>query len=73
MTTSQHDDLLAELQGIEGATWLSPAMKALASDTNDRVRALADREMEVGLSAGDFTSLLVEAAERAKANANSRP
>lgn len=59
------------MQGLEGADWLSPAIRILARETNDRVRALADREMEVGLSSSDFTGLLVEAAKRATDDADS--
>jgi hypothetical protein len=59
------------MQGIERADWLTPATAELARQTNDRVRTIADRELEPGLSPADFITLLIEAAQRAKADADS--
>jgi hypothetical protein len=66
------DDALLAMQGIANADWVVPANARLARETNDMVRALADREMEPGLSPADFTKLLIAAALRAEADAASR-
>jgi hypothetical protein len=68
----QVDDISLVMQGIEDAGWLTPAAAELARQTNDRVRTIADRELEPGLSPADFTTLLIEAAQRAEARADSR-
>lgn len=70
MKRDQADDSMPELQGLGKTDWLSPATAQLARQTNDLVRALAAREMELGLSASDFTKLLIEAAQKAEAEAN---
>lgn len=70
MKRDQADDSMPHLQGLGKADWLSPATAQLARQTNDLVRALAAREMEPGLSPSDFTKLLIEAAQKAEADAN---
>jgi hypothetical protein len=72
MTDNGSDDNIPALQGIESADWLVPATAELARQTNNRVRMIADREMECGLSPLDFTKLLIEAALRAEADADPR-
>jgi hypothetical protein len=57
-------------QGIGAADWLEPSIAALAQETNEKVRALADRELEPSLSPGDFLVLLAAAARRAEADAD---
>ncbi len=57
-------------QGIGAAEWLEPSIAALAQQTNDQVRVLADRELEPSLSPGDFFVLLAAAARRAEADAD---
>jgi len=70
MKPDQADDSMPELQGLGKTDWLSPATALLARQTNDLVRELAAQEMEPGLSASDFTKLLIEAAQKAEAEAN---
>lgn len=57
-------------QGIGAVEWLEPSIAQLARQTNDQVRALADRELEPSLSSGDFFVLLAAAARRAEADAD---
>lgn len=70
MKPDQADDAMPALQGLGKADWLSPAIALLARQTNDLVRDLAAKEMEPGLSASDFTKLLIEAAQKAEAGSD---
>ena len=72
MTIDGTEEGMPALQGIRRADWLSPAVAELARQTNDRVRAIADREMDPFLSPSDFTKLLMESGHRAEANADSQ-
>jgi hypothetical protein len=58
------------LQGIGQEEWIEPLIAELARQTNDEVRAIADRELEPGLSPSDFMVLLAAAATRAEADAD---
>ncbi|WP_170984531.1 hypothetical protein [Rhodoligotrophos defluvii] len=62
---------LLALQGVVDADWCNPANAALARKINGRAMAIAQREMEPGLSASDFVALLAAAARRAEADARS--
>jgi hypothetical protein len=67
------EDLLravARLQGLAEDRWLSEGIAALARETNDAVRAIAARELDLDLSPGDFAGLLLEAAHRAQSDAD---
>ncbi len=65
-----HDEAPLAGQGIGDAEWLEPSIAALARQTNEKVRALADRELDPSLSPGDFFVLLAAAARRAEADAD---
>ncbi len=67
---ARDDDAPLARQGIGAAEWLEPSIAALAEETNDKVRALADRELDPSLSPGDFIVLLAAAARRAEADAD---
>ena len=62
---------VARLQGLAEDRWLSEGIAALARETNDAVRAIAARELDLGLSPCDFAGLLLEAAHRAQSDADS--
>jgi len=70
MKPDQADDAMPGLQGLGRPDWLSPDTALLARQTNDLVRDLAAKEMEPGLSASDFTKLLIEAARIAEAGSD---
>ncbi|WP_119305059.1 hypothetical protein [Dongia deserti] len=62
---------IARLQGLTQDQWLTDRVATLARDTNDLVRAIAARELELGQAPGDFAGLLLEAAQRAQSDADS--
>ena len=72
-TSDMQNDLhvIARLQGLRQDQWLTDRIAALARDTNDLVRAIAARELELGQTPGDFAGLLLEAAQRAQSDADS--
>ncbi|KQU80086.1 hypothetical protein ASD12_11800 [Mesorhizobium sp. Root102] len=59
------------MQGLVDTDWATPENAALARLINEKARAVADAEMEPGLSSTDFAGLLAESARIAQDNANS--
>jgi len=72
MNTERPDDALLAMQGLENAEWTGQGIAGLAYRTNDRVRAIADLEMDLALSPADFMIVLDASARRAEADADSR-
>lgn len=59
------------MQGLFDTNWATRENAALARHINEQARAVADAEMERGLSCTDFAGLLAAAARAAEVDANS--
>ncbi|MEK1929286.1 MAG: hypothetical protein AAAC47_05770, partial [Pararhizobium sp.] len=66
MAIEPGDAAFLAMQGLVDTDWPTPENAALARHINDLARAVADVEMEHGLSATDFVGVLAAAARIAQ-------